>query len=97
MPLTFYYRWDTLLGWLYYLWFLAPPVIAIASRLDRATWGERLPGFALAGFLVPPFLPLGALGWSYGLGTVTLGSVYFWSVATLWVVSLRQRDRSTAT
>ena len=85
------------LGWLYYLWFLAPPVIAIASRLDRATWRERLPGFALAGFLVPPFLPLGAHGWSYGLGTVTLGSVYFWSVAALWVVSLRQRDRSTTT
>lgn len=77
------------LGWIYYLWFLAPPVIAGVSNLDRITWRERLPGLALAGFLVPPFLPLSALAWSYGLGTLTVGSVYFWALAVVWLIALR--------
>lgn len=83
------------LGWTYYLWFLAPPIVATVSSLDRITWRECLLGMGLVGFLVPPFLPLGALGWSHGLGTATLGSVYFWSLAALWFVSLRLHDGGT--
>ena len=81
------------LGWIYYLWFLAPPAIGCLSSLGSITWRERWLGLSLAGFLVPPFLPMGALAWSYGLGTLTVGSVYFWALAVLWVVALRIRRR----
>lgn len=81
------------LGWIYYVWFLAPPVIASASTLERITWRECLLGLALAGFLAPPFLPLGALTWFYGLGTLTVGSIYFWALAALWLIALRDRTR----
>ena len=65
------------LGWTYYLWFPAPPAIAILSNATEIGRREILLGLGLAGFLVPPFLPLAALRWSYGLGTATLGSIYF--------------------
>ena len=77
------------LGWTYYLWFPAPPAIAILSNATEIGRREILLGLGLAGFLVPPFLPLAALGWSYGLGTATLGSIYFWSLVALWVAALR--------
>ena len=77
------------LGWIYYLWFLAPPVVAVVSTFTTVGRHEGLLGLGLAGFLVPPFLPPVALQWSYGLGTATFGSIYFWSLAALWVVAVR--------
>ena len=84
------------LGWTYYLWFLTPPVVAVVST--RATIGRRevLLGLGLAGFLVPPFLPPVALQWSYGLGTATFGSIYFWSLAAVWIVAVWAPDRTAA-
>ena len=64
----------------------------MVSSLDRFTWRESALGLALAGFLVPPFLPLAALGWPHGLGTLTLGSIYWWSLAAVWVVALGDPD-----
>ena len=77
------------LGWIYYLWFLAPPVVAVVSTFTTIGQREALLGLGLAGFLAPPFLPQVALSWSYGLGTATFGSIYFWSLAALWVVAVR--------
>ena len=84
------------LGWIYYLWFLTPPVVGVISTFTTAGRRQVLLGLGLAGFLVPPFLPLGALQWSYGLGTLTFGSVYFWSLAALWVVALRAPHRTVS-
>ncbi len=84
------------MGWIYYLWFLAPPVVAIVSSIEKMGWREGVLGLALVGFLVPPFLPLGALGWSHGLGTLTLGSLYFWSLAALWGVALCEPDKAAS-
>lgn len=75
------------LGWTYYLWFLAPPVVAVVATFTTVGWREVFFALGLAGFLAPPFLPPVALQWSYGLGTATLGSIYFWSLAALWVAA----------
>ena len=80
------------LGWTYYLWFLAPPVVAVVSGLTTVGRREILLGLGLAGFLVPPLLPRVALDWSYGIGTATFGSIYFWSLAAIWVVAMRAPD-----
>ena len=77
------------LGWTYYLWFLAPPVVVVVSEFAAVGRREILLGLGLAGFLAPPLLPRVALEWSYGLGTATFGSIYFWSLAALWVVAMR--------
>ncbi len=45
------------LGWTYYLWFLAPPAVALVSTLTTIGRREVLLGLGLAGVLVPPFLP----------------------------------------
>ena len=72
-------------GWVYYFWLLAPPVVAVVGRISTVSLREVAIGMALAGVLVPPFLPLSTLVWPHGLGTTTSGSIYFWSLAALWV------------
>ena len=77
------------LGWVYYLWFLVPPLAATIHGWESVD----LPGrgglvCALLGFLVPPFFALSALSWAGGLGAATAGSVYFWALAALWVSAI---------
>ena len=83
------------LGWVYYLWFLIPPVAATIHAWDAGQADGRgvLMACGLIGFLVPPLLVVDALGWSHGLGTITVGSVYFWALMALWIAGMRAAAR----
>lgn len=77
------------LGWIYYLWFLLPPLAASLSAGEVAgtAWRRGLLGVGLAGLLVPPPLPWMSLRWAHGLGTATVGSIYGWALIALWVLT----------
>lgn len=76
------------LGWVYYLWLLLGPLAAtVRSGVFRSRWHVGLLAMAILGLLVPPPLPWMTLKWGHGLWTVTLGSVYFWSLLALWLVA----------
>jgi hypothetical protein len=73
------------LGWVYYWWMLAPPLVA-CMRHNRVI---RIAGYcSLPGWIIPPGLiwPPGSV-----LLAATTGSVYFWSLITLWVGTLIAR------
>lgn len=78
------------LAWVYYLWFLIPPITAHlaspATEQSRVRWVLIC---GVVGLLTPPPLVLAALSWGAGLGTLTVGSVYTWSLAAIWWAAWR--------
>jgi hypothetical protein len=71
------------LGWIYYGWLFAGPALAV--MLDW--WGGEAPRrwlviALIAGVCWP--LPAARLFQPYALGTVTFGSIYFWSILVMW-------------
>jgi Glycosyltransferase family 87 len=75
------------LGWVYYLWFVMPPLTAILADAARMPVRQRL--FVALGTLalfVPPPFP-----WRTfidGIRTATLGSIYMWGLLCLFLASI---------
>lgn len=73
------------LAWIYYLWFVIPPITAHLA--SPATEGSRVRWILLigaVGLLTPPPLVRAALSWGAGVGTLTVGSAYTWSLVAIW-------------
>jgi hypothetical protein len=72
------------LGWVYYLWFLLPPLLALLMRRDALDGrGRRLVWIGLAALCVPSPAPW--LSFMTGAMTSTLGSIYAWGLLLLWI------------
>ena len=74
------------LGWVYYLWLFAGPMAALslaARREPRDRISIVLFRVAVVGFIWP--FGTAVLGQPNRIATVTIGSVYFWALMTLWV------------
>ena len=82
------------LAWLYYLWFLLAPLAGtlVSGEVRRPRWRVCLLGAAIVGIFVPPSLPWASAAWGHGLWTLTVGSIYFWSLVALWVALLGERN-----
>jgi hypothetical protein len=74
------------IAWVYYFWLLVPSLTAVVMQSvgNCSRWRKALLTAALTGLLVPPVLPWMAVRWS-GLATVSVGSVYCWSLVALWL------------
>lgn len=73
------------LAWVYYLWFLIPPIAAhLASAAMKPSQARWMLLGGVVGLLTPPPLVLAALSWGDGVGTLTVGSVYTWSLVAIW-------------
>jgi hypothetical protein len=74
------------LGWVYYAWFLVPPLLALICTGRLA---------AQRAFLVPSVVAslwplwLSGTGRLNALATLTVGSVYFWGLLSLWLALMR--------
>jgi hypothetical protein len=72
------------LGWIYYVWFLIPPLVALGVR--RRLFASALIAAVL--WTWPPY--------TFGLATATpavactFGSVYFWGLISLWAGACRE-------
>ena len=78
------------LGWVYYAWFLIPPLVAICGQgLFHRQRAWLIP--ALVAGLWP--VPLTVIGQPSALATITLGSIYFWGFLSLWTAVLRDSPR----
>ena len=75
------------LGWVYYLWFAAGPLLGLwRSYGNRARPSSKLLlGLALPGLVCPLTY---TIMWKAGLATVTIGSIYWWSTVCLWAFAL---------
>jgi hypothetical protein len=71
------------LGWIYYLFFLVGPTVALISD---TVWRTRWRLTALAAVAIAFTAPPGALALAQpsGFSTALLGSVYFWGLGCLW-------------
>jgi hypothetical protein len=78
------------LGWIYYGWFLLPPLAASckSGELTKSGRGLLLLGIGILGFLVPPPVPWTILSWREIFSTVTFGSVYSWALVALWLAAI---------
>jgi hypothetical protein len=74
------------LGWIYYLWFAAGPLLALLwSHRHRARRSSRiLLTLAVPGLVWP--LVWTSIWHTSVLGTVTFGSIYWWSTLFLWAL-----------
>jgi alpha-1,2-mannosyltransferase len=74
------------LGWVYYVWFLLPPLFAM---WQRGVFSRQRPWLIPA--LFAAFWPVSAttIGQANGLATATLASVYCWGLISLWLSVLR--------
>ena len=71
------------LGWIYYLWFLLPPLLALMTRRDELRGrGRRLVWIGLVALFVPSPVPW--LSFMTGAMTATVGSIYAWGLLLLW-------------
>lgn len=72
------------LGWIYYAWLPAGPAAALvlARRVETPPVARRFVLLALPGLVCPLVFTIasGSSGWA-GL---TIGSIYFWSILSLW-------------
>lgn len=75
------------LGWVYYFWFVLPPLVALLVRggvLDRR--GRSLIGIASVALFVPSPLPWRSF--VTGVLTSTVGSIYAWGLLLLWLAAV---------
>lgn len=72
------------LGWVYYLWFAAGPLLGLwRSTRSRAAPSTKLfLALALPGLVCP--LAFTIIWRTSALATVTIGSIYWWSTVFLW-------------
>jgi hypothetical protein len=76
------------LGWVYYLWFLMPPLAALLAEPGRLSRREAwLLAIGLILLFVPPPLPWRSF--VSGSLTATLGSIYSWGLLVLWAGARR--------
>jgi alpha-1,2-mannosyltransferase len=91
------------LGWMYYVWFLAGPLVALwpSTAAHRSPMRDAFIALAVPGLLLPLYMTTVAAhsGWT----SLTLGSLYTWSLLALWcAVALNalngaaQREADTA-
>ena len=80
------------LGWSYYCWLFAGPLIALAVTRWRLLprHARTLLCIAVPGLLCPP--PMLSAGQPSAWATVTIGSLNFWSFAAIWGAALLTRD-----
>ena len=85
------------LGWIYYGWFLLPPLAASCKSGELTTSGRALLllGIGTLGFLVPPPVPWTVLHWREIFSTVTFGSVYSWGLIALWFAAISTAPASS--
>jgi hypothetical protein len=71
------------LGWIYYGWFLMPPLVALGATggLPKLAW------IGVVLWLWPPYTP--SLAGAEVPIAVTVGSVYFWGLFLIWVAAVR--------
>ena len=85
------------LAWVYYLWFLIPPITAHlaspATETSRVRWILLI---AVVGLLTPPPVVRAALSWGPGVGTLTMGSVYTWALVAIWCAASVPATAATA-
>ena len=85
------------LGWIYYLFFLAAPVAALLAsetRAIRSPGGMALAAMVALGLCLTPLTV--TLGQPNGWLTLTLGSVYAWSLIGIWGYTVAGTDRVEA-
>ena len=74
------------LGWVYYAWFLIPPLLAMGGRALSARQRVLSPS-------IDGREPLARAACSYRtalrVATFTVGSIYFWGLLSLWIALLR--------
>ena len=76
------------LGWVYYFWFLLPPLLALLISGDGLDGrARRLVWIGLAATFVPSPIPW--LSFMTGAMTSTLGSIYAWGLLLLWLGAIR--------
>jgi len=85
----------TPLGWVYYLWLIAGPFLAIRRELAPGleSWRTWVLMAAIPGALCPLFL---IDRWDSTWATVTFGSAYFWLTTALWLALVLPAQRETA-
>jgi Glycosyltransferase family 87 len=81
------------LGWSYYYLLFAGPLIAVAvaGRHHLSGKARALLAVAVPGLLCPPAMLDG--GQPSGLATITIGSLYFWSLAAIWAAAVISPSR----
>jgi len=85
------------LGWIYYLFFLAAPVAALLAsdaRAIRTTGGMAIAAAVALGLCLNPLTV--TVGQPNGWLTLTLGSVYAWSLFGIWSYAVGARNRERA-
>ena len=84
----------TPLGWVYYLWLPAGPLLAIRRELMPAdrSWRRWILIAAIPGALCPLIL---TSPWESAWTTITLGSAYFWLTAALWLAVVLPAQAAT--
>lgn len=81
------------LGWIYYLFFLAAPLAALLAsdaRAIRSAGGMTLAAMIGLGLCLNPLVV--TLGQPNGWLTLTLGSVYAWSLVGVWSYTVADTD-----
>ena len=79
-------------GWIYYHFLFVGPVLSLA--LTKRWWAtSRFRRVLIVSFAVPLLLAPGmlAIGQPNGWLSLTLGSLYFWSLLALWVCIVRRQ------
>jgi len=76
------------LGWVYYLWLIAGPAIALAQTFSLRPSAARDVSLVLAlpGLLMP--LPIVVLWREQSWAGATIGSIYTWTILALWVATV---------
>lgn len=83
------------ISWIYYLWFLLPPLTARLASSAPLARGRVLLAGAMAGFLVPPSLPWMTTSMPVAVMS-TAGSVYSWSLLAVWTFAMADVDEREA-
>jgi hypothetical protein len=76
------------LGWVYYLWFLLPPLTMRLAALDAVAPRPRLL-FAAALLLLFVPAPVPYASFKTGVATATLGSIYAWGLLAMFAAAVR--------
>ena len=71
------------LGWIYYLPLAAPGVLGLWQAARATRWTRLAAAAAAPGLVLPVEAVLAGRGTTFG--TVTLGSIYFWSTLLVWL------------
>jgi alpha-1,2-mannosyltransferase len=76
------------LGWIYYAWWLLGPALAVVSARRWTAWFTA----SASGFFMPVLLT--TLGQPSGWLTLTIGSIYTWTLVFAYIGTVAARDSS---